>query len=123
MHRAELNRFTCKLQLIQHGLLEEANELDVLHPKTRTSKAISTDGAASDTDMESEESEESVSEEHLQQQRNEFVKLAIKKAGSSKCKTEVAAEKVEAISGERRAVIKEFLAAAPASKTCGNCNG
>lgn len=123
MHRAELNRFTCKLQLIQHGLLEEAAELDILHLKTRTSKALRTDGDASDTDMQSEESEEGAAGDELQQRRNEFVKVAIKKAGGSKHKAEVAAEKVEAISGERRAVIKEFLAAAPASRTCGNCNG
>ena len=123
MHRAELNRFTCKLQLIQHGLLEEAAELDILHLKTGTSKATRSDGVASDTDMQSDESEDDAAGEQLQQQRNEFVKRAIKKAGGNKHKAEVAAEKVEAMSEARRAVIKKFLAAAPASKTCGNCNG
>lgn len=122
MHRAEVNRFTCKLQLIQHGLLEEAAELGNIRSKVRTSEDTRINGAPSDTDMQSENSEEDEGE-LLQQRRNEFVKRAIKKAGGSKLKAEVAAEKVEALSEERRAVIKKFLAAAPIVHACGNCKG
>lgn len=122
MHRPEVNRFTCKLQLLQHGLLNEAVELENIHLMTGTSEATRMNGTTSDTDMQSEDSEED-DEERLQRRRNEFVKRAIKKAGGSKNKAEVAAEKVEALSEERRAVIKEFLAAAPLVRTCGNCKG
>lgn len=122
LHRPEINRFTCKLQLIQHGLLEEAAELENIQLQTRTPKATRNSGAASDTDMESEDSELG-DEVLLQQRRIEFVNRAIRKAGGSKHKAEVATEKVEAISEERRAVIKAFLKAAPGVKTCGNCKG
>ncbi|MCJ1461770.1 hypothetical protein MMC07_000369 [Pseudocyphellaria aurata] len=122
MHRPEINRFTCKLQLIQHGLLKEAAELENIHLKTKTSKAARTNGAASDIDMESEDSEEE-DEDLLQQRRSEFVNRAIKNAGGSRHKAEVATEKVEAMSEERRAVIKEFLTVAPAVRTCGHCKG
>lgn len=122
MHRPEINRFICKLQLIQHGLIEEAMELENLNLKSRTSKGTRINGTASDTDIQSEDSGEE-DEELIQQRRNEFVKRAIKKAGGSKHKAEVAAEKIEAMSEERRAIIKEFLSAAPNVKTCGNCKG
>lgn len=122
MHRAEVHRFTCKLQLIQHGLLHEAVDLENLHLKARTSKATRINGTASDIVMQSEDSEVE-DDELLQQRRDEFVKRAIRKAGGNKNKAEVAAKKVEAISEERRAVIKEFLAAAPTGRTCANCKG
>lgn len=122
MHWAEVHRFACKLKLIQHGLLHEAVDLENLHLKTRASKATRINGTASDIDMQSEDSEVD-DDELLQQRRNEFVKGAIMKAGGIKKTAEVAAEKVEAISEERRAVIKEFLAAAPTARTCANCNG
>lgn len=120
MHRPEVNRFTCILQLIQHGLIEEAKELETFHLKAKSLNAMNINGVTSDTAIQSEDSEED-HDETLQRRRNDFVKRAIKNAGESKCFTDIAGGKIEALSEERRAVIKEFLAAAPMPKSCGNC--
>lgn len=122
MPRSEINRFSCKLRLIQYGLLEEAEELETIRLRTG-SGATEMNGVTEDSEGGGD-SEYSEDDEHgLQQQRNDFVKDAIKQAGGSRRMAKVAAEKVAAVSDERRAVIKEFLAAAPIVKTCGSCRG
>lgn len=119
LHPAEANRFSCKLQLIRYGLLKEAEELEEIQLKSARLELAG--GGGSDEEPESEGSEEEDADT-LIQRRNDFVKRSIKKAGGKKRRS-VEVEKVEALSGERRAVIKEFLGAITKVKTCGNCKG
>ncbi len=117
LHDAELNRYVCKLRLIQHGLFQEAAELE----ENVRSKDITTKGI-SDIDGQAE-SEETEDEDDLTAQRNRYVKERIRAAGGSNYRAVVEAEKVEAISEERRKVIKEFLGDITKVKSCGRCNG
>lgn len=117
LHGAELNRYICKLRLIQHGLLREAEELEE-NVRSKGAKFKET----SDLDDQTE-SEESDDEDDITEQRNKFVKEKIRAAGGSNYKAAVAAEKVEAISGERRRVVKEFLGSITKVKSCGRCHG
>lgn len=119
LHPAEVNRFSCKLLLIRHGLLKQAEELEEIQLKSKRLKMA--DGGGSDEELESEESEEEDADT-LIQRRNDFVKRSIKMTGG-KQRRPVEVEKVEAVSAERRAVIKEFLGAITKSKICGNCKG
>ena len=119
LHPAEVNRFSCKLRLIRYGLLKEAEELEEIQLKSKVLKVAGVGG--SDDDVESEESDEEDADT-LIQRRNAFVKRAIKNAGGSKRRS-LEVEKVEAVSEERRSVIKEFLGAIAKGKICGNCEG
>ena len=120
--RAEVDRFTCKLRLIDHGLVQEVKELENIHLRSTASKLKGMGADAMDADVDRQDSEEE-DEETLKQRRNEFVIRAIKRKGGSKSRGAVELEKIEAVAEVRRAVIKEFLAAITRSKTCGNCKG
>ena len=120
LHPAEVNRFKCKLRLIRYGLLEAGEELENIHLKSKMPKSVGVDGLA--LDGSSSESEEEDSND-LIQRRNDFVKRAIKKAGGKKQFAGVAAHKIEAVSEERRLVIREFLASITKTKVCGSCKG
>ena len=117
LHRAELNRYVCKLRLIQHGLLREVGELD----ENVQSKARKIKGSSNlDDGTESEDSED---EDDLTRRRNKFVKEKILAVGGSAHGAAVATEKTEAISEERRKVVKDFLSTITKVKSCGLCNG
>lgn len=120
MHRAEIHRFSCKLQLIQHGLLQEAEELENIN----LGKNISSGEGLNDreNDGNDEDSEED-NEQTLREKRNAFVKHAIQQASDSNLQVRSRVEKVASISERRRAIIKDFLAAAPKGSTCGTCKG
>ena len=106
----------CKLRLIQYGLLDEAKELDNMSLENfKLRKKVSR------SDRSDEEVDEDV--DSLRQRRDDFVKLAIKNAGGTSHKAKVAAQKVEALSDERRAVVKEFFKHAPNVRACGSCYG
>ena len=120
--RAEVDRFTCKLKLIQHGLIQEAEELENVHLRSKVSKLGGTGHDTIDADRDSQDSEEE-DVETLKQRRNDFVTHAIKKNGRNKSRLAVESEKIEAVAEVRRAIVKEFLAAITRPKTCGNCKG
>ena len=120
--RAEVDRFTCKLRLIEHGLIQEVEELENIHLKSTASKLRGSDPNAMDLDGDSQDSEEEDAET-LKQRRSEFVMNAIRKEGGSKNRVAVASEKVEAVAEVRRAIVKEFLAAMTKSKACESCKG
>ena len=117
LHRPELHRYICKLKLIQHGLLREAEELEEnVRPKSARIKGIS--------DMDDQaESVESEDEDDLTEQRNKYVRDKIKAVAGSNHKIGLSAEKIEAISEERRKVVKDFLVVITKNRSCGNCKG
>ena len=118
--RAEVDRFTCKLKLIKHGLIQEAEELENVHLRSKSSKLGEMGHDTIDADRDSQDSEEE-DVETLKQRRNDFVTHAIEKNGSNKSRLDVESEKIEAVAEVRRAIVKEFLAAITKPKTCGNC--
>ena len=122
MPPAEVDRYTCKLRLIKHGLVQEVEDLENIHDKSTASKLRGVNADAMDTDGENQDSEEE-DVDILKQQRNIFVTRAIKKNGGSKSTVAASLEKVEAVADVRRAIIKQFLAAITQYKTCGNCKG
>jgi len=116
--RVEVNRFVCKLRLLQYRLIEESQEIEGFHIGTKPSTNVPAVGTASSGDEE-EDSDPDV----LMERRNRFVKQAIRKAGGKKFMKEIAGDKVEAAAEERRAVIKEFLGVITAGKDCHSCKG
>lgn len=122
LHRAEIDRFTCKLRLIEHGLVQEVEELENIHLRTTASKLKGTSADAMDGEGDSQDSEEE-DEEILKQRRNAFVTRVIKRKARSQSEVAEASEKIEAVGEVRRSIIKEFLAAITRPKTCGNCKG
>ncbi|KAF8864699.1 beta and beta-prime subunits of DNA dependent RNA-polymerase [Acephala macrosclerotiorum] len=111
MSRKEVNRYLCKLRLIQHGLLGAAEEIDNIEV------AQTKDNTASD---DSEDDEESAIDVVIRR-RNAFVKKSIKAAKTTAW--EWKREKNEGVAEARRTVVKAFLKAITSSKICGNCNG
>lgn len=120
--RAEVDRYTCKLRLIEYGLVEEVEELENIHLRSTASNLRGMDADTMDADGDSQDSVEE-DEETLKQRRNEFVTRTIKKKGGNKSNVAAASEKIEAVAEVRRAIIKDLLAAITKPKTCGNCKG
>ena len=120
LHPMEINRFICKLRLVEHGLVKQVEELDHIHLGSATTKTLG--GPAKDMDGESEGSEEEDGET-LKRRREDFVRRAIRDAGGKESRVAVASEKVEAISEVRRSITKEFLSVIAKVKACGHCNG
>lgn len=122
MHRAEIHRFSCKLQLLQHGLLQEAEELENIISGKDISSGEGVNDGEKDGNGNDEDSEEG-NEQTLREKRNAFVKHAIQQASDSNLQVKSRIEKVALISGRRRAIIKDFLVAAVKGSTCGTCKG
>ena len=120
--RAEVDRYICKLRLIEHGLLQEVEELENIHLRSTASKLRGMDANAMDADEGSQDSEEEDGET-LKQRRNEFVTRAINNNIGSQSEVLAVSEKIESVAEVRRAIIKEFLAAITKPKTCGTCKG
>ena len=115
---AEVNRFACKLRLLEHGLIKEVEELENIQLRVKGSKFGVNGPANEEMGFESESEEEDV--EKLIGKRDLFVKRAIKQNEKTKS---LGREKVEFISEVRRAIIKEFMTSSVRTKTCGRCKG
>lgn len=123
LQRAEVNRFACKLKLIQHGLLQESEELENIQLRSNSSKAVAINGADAADAMVEEIDESDEDEDSLIQRRNAFVKQSLKRFEGMDVPARMDAQKVEAVAERRRAVVKEFLGTASATRTCGSCKG
>ena len=125
--RAEVNRFVCKLKLIQHGLLVEAYELDDIHfetPKQEKDDADTTATVAGGGGEE--ENEKDVGgggyDEELEAffaKRRKLVDGAIRK--QRKQGSGLGKRKVMSVAEERRSVVKEFLGSLLKPRKCNNC--
>ncbi|KAH0537716.1 hypothetical protein FGG08_005523 [Glutinoglossum americanum] len=119
MSRVEVNKFTCRLRLIQHGLLLEMEELENIHIKPKSTKRVGYgEGVGESVNTTDSESEEEV--DALAERRTSFVERAIRNAVGTSGQQY---QKNEAISRERRRVVKEFLASITKGKKCANCRG
>jgi DNA-directed RNA polymerase I subunit RPA1 len=110
MSRKEVNRYLCKLRLLQQGLLGAAEDIDHIEV---TQSQDAGDGSS--------ESEEESADDNVIRRRNSFVKKTIKASRATPWAWE--REKNEGVAEARRVVIKAFLKSITTGKVCGNCNG
>ena len=118
MHPGETNRFTCKLRLLEHGLVGEVAELENIQIRGRGAKVVFDGMTNEENEVESESEEEEL--DNLISRRESFVKQAIKRVRGG---MDLGKEKIEYISEVRRGVIKDFMSASTKVKTCGRCKG
>ncbi|KAG9247145.1 DNA-directed RNA polymeras-like protein I subunit [Calycina marina] len=113
LSRREVNRFHCKLRLIQHGLLSQAEHVDTMDvvPKHAEKEAGS------------ESSDEDTPADNAARLRNDYVKREIKVAAKENSAWNWNREKNEGVSTARQAVIKDFMKSISVGKACHNCQG
>ena len=118
MAPAEVNRFICKLRLLEYGLIEEAEELDTIQLRGKKSKLGG--GGDADVVMRSDSDSEEDDVDKLMEKRDSFVKRKIRQQKTNLISEK---EKIEFVSDVRRAVLKDFMASSLRPKTCGTCKG
>lgn len=123
MARVEVNRFVCKLRLIQSGLLLQSDELENIGPGSRSLAKNLKSHTTQESVTSSDDSEEEMDPEDLMEVRNIFVRDALNENGKSIKGISWTREVTEAVVRKRRAVIKEFLASIMKGKRCANCGG
>lgn len=114
MKRADVNRAMCKLRLLQHGLLLEAEQLDEIGLER-----VGRDHKDDESEDESEEADAVISS--LIERRARFVKRAIRSGATKRSSWTI--DKVTAVADERKAVISEFMSEVGKSKYCASCKG
>lgn len=115
-----VSRFICKLRLVHHGLLREAQELDDILsiPKSSSKPMASGVSVHEDSDEEDESEEDDITE-----RLKNFVKRAVRRVNRIENPGSSVAGKIGAIAEERRVLIKEFLSTIGKVRTCGHCKG
>ena len=118
MHPTEVHIFVCKLRLLQLGLVKEAVDLENIHEKANIGGGNESSGEDASND-EASDDETDV----LRQQRDEFVRKALRRARKLGLQDPFHREKHEAVTTERRAVVKQFQQRITLAKECGSCHG
>lgn len=115
--RVEVDRYACKLRLIQHGLLKEAYRLDdtPLPPEIQTKKRA-VDRESGDNE---EGSDNGMEMENFITRRRKYVQAAINAARGRHDAQH--GSKVVAIAEERRQVVKQTLREFLKVKKCTRC--
>lgn len=115
-----ISRFACKLNLVNHGLIKEAQEIDDILSTPKTSSSRMTNGV----DAHENSSDESNSEEDdISEKLNDFVRRAIKRANHKYGEENNTTSKLGAIAEHRRLLVKDFLSTIAKTKACGRCKG
>ncbi|KAL2823350.1 hypothetical protein BDW59DRAFT_97860 [Aspergillus cavernicola] len=116
MSRTQLNLYTCKLRLLQYGLVDAAVHVDSMGAKAPKSKK------AKDADGSDEEDDED--EDDLITRRNTYAKKCIREAqAAGMLKSVMAGAKNPLAMDKRRSLIKEFFKDVVAAKKCASCSG
>ncbi|KAK0373108.1 RNA polymerase Rpb1 [Colletotrichum limetticola] len=117
MRHREINRYSCKLRLLQYGLLHEAHLIDAIGEEL---KGLALPGVP--TDYESEAEEEGTSTvDNIIGAREAYVRQSLKSHRLNL--GEVRKGKHEGAIEMRRELIKDFLTQITKSKRCDNCGG
>lgn len=121
--KSVVNRYVCKLKLIQHGLLLEAEQLDDIQIKTKATalwkkpkSGATADEEGAGDDIESEDEDDMDS---FFARREEFVNKAIRRSKANSGNGNSA--KVMNVASERRALVKEFLGHILKPRKCNRC--
>jgi len=117
LSRVHVNRFACKLRLVQYGLIKEIADLDDITAQM-ASKGKATTNAAGSSDEDDDEISGDAKE--LVETRDRFVKKAIKKARQE---GRLTTHKTEALTNARRVIIQEFMGTITKGVKCSNCQG
>ena len=120
MAKAEVNRYACKLQLLQHGLVVEMHELDMIGAVGRKVRGYRGHKEGEGEDLE--EGDEEGDTDILVDKRNSFVRKAIRESKES-FRTQKTTEHITTVTRERRLLIREFMKAIGGSGGCNNCRG
>ncbi|KAI4140432.1 MAG: hypothetical protein LQ341_003843 [Variospora aurantia] len=116
----KISRFACKLRLVHHGLLKESQDLDDILSTPKSQFKRMTNGAVEHGSASEEEESDA---DDVVERSEDFVTRALKTARREDGRGDRIASKVGVIAEGRRALVKEFLAAIKASKSCGRCKG
>ncbi|KAF9870550.1 RNA polymerase Rpb1 [Colletotrichum karsti] len=117
MRHREINRYSCKLRLLQHGLLHDAHLVDAIGEDL---KGLAMPGVPTDYDSEAEE-EGTSTVDNVIGAREAFVRQKLK---SHKLSIgEVKKGKHEGSLEMRRELIKDFMTQITKPKKCDNCGG
>ncbi|KAI3536206.1 RNA polymerase Rpb1 [Colletotrichum filicis] len=117
MRHREINRYSCKLRLLQYGLLHEAHLVDAIGEEL---KGLALPDVP--TDYESEAEEEGTSTvDNIIGAREAYVRQSLKSHRLNL--GEVRKGKHEGAIEMRRELIKDFLTQITKSKRCDNCGG
>ena len=120
MSKAEVDRYACKLRLIQYGLLEEAVDVDKLHMKTKVKAgkggSREEEGPGDDVD-ESDDDDDDV--DNFIARRRKWVQKAISRRGQRSMVN--SASKITAIADARRQIVKDFMGDVPGVRKCTRC--
>ena len=120
MAKAEVNRYACKLQLLQHGLVVEMHELDLIGTARKKVQGGKGDKEGEGEDLE--ESEEEDDADTLIDKRNVFVRKMIRESQEG-FRAQKTTEHITIVTRERRLLIREFMKAIGGSGKCSNCLG
>lgn len=104
----EVNRFACKLELLQHGLVTEATDVDFISTVGRQTKDGEEPEGGEDPDL-------------LMAKRKDFVKKAIR-LSKERIDSRTAANKATTVGDERRILIREFMRVITLPKKCARCS-
>jgi DNA-directed RNA polymerase I subunit RPA1 len=119
MSKAEVDRYACKLTLIQYGLLAEAIDLDAMR---MTVKKKTKEGGTRDEEGPGDDLEEDGDEDDIDSfiaRRRKFVNKLIEKKGR---RSDVqGANKITAIADARRQVVKDFMGSIISVQKCTRC--
>ncbi|EQL34358.1 hypothetical protein BDFG_03717 [Blastomyces dermatitidis ATCC 26199] len=114
MSRADIKSYTCKLRLLQYGLVEEAAAIDNMEARR---------GTNNDAGSESGESEDE-DEEDFVRRRDAYVKRCIQQVlARSKHQEFLHGAKNSAAVEQRRNIVRGFLKDITAVKKCASCSG
>lgn len=118
MGRNQVNMYTCKLRLLQYGLIDEVAVVDTMGSvKGVKSNAAKDKGQASDDDDEPDD-------EDFIKKRTDYVSRCIREAKESGKLDGLMAGGQNPIAAEaRRELIKTFLKDINSFKKCVNCSG
>ncbi|KAL4914939.1 hypothetical protein BDW62DRAFT_135421 [Aspergillus aurantiobrunneus] len=116
MSRPQVNLYTCKLRLLQYGLVEAVAAIDSMGAKVPNSgKTKGADGS---------DGEEDEDEDDLISRRNAYVKRCIREAqAAGTLKSVMAGAKNPLAMEKRRDLIKDFFKDVVAVKKCFSCSG
>ncbi|KAJ5291932.1 hypothetical protein N7478_001183 [Penicillium angulare] len=117
MSRAHVNMYTCKLRLLQYGLLDEVAIVDAMG----TNKGGSSKAAKGNGD-DSEDDEDDI--DSIMDKRTDYVELSIREAKKDGRLSGLMAGGKNPIAAEqRRELVKTFLKDINSYKKCTNCSG
>lgn len=118
MSRVDVNKYWCKLQLLRHGLLAAAKDLEDIGHNTRASNL-----AAADADSDDEENNLDGSSGEIMDQRRNFVRRKLKEAGVDPKRPIFRGDQTEVVAEARKAAIQAFYADIGGTPVCRNCQG